>query len=178
MTDVLERYPVVTRDGVTFHVDRAGWPVDVCHRCGGTGRYSYCQMYGDTCFECSGKRVVLGYGKAADVASEYRAAVRAQRNISGHDMMPGDEVRSQHAAKTDPYAAVVSVEDTGKWCGSSRVGNVEKVYHYQLVTFADGTAREVGPELWYRRVTITRAPYVERAQAAYVTKLRRSRKAA
>lgn len=27
---------------------------ETCSRCGGTGRYSYCQMYGSTCFKCSG----------------------------------------------------------------------------------------------------------------------------
>lgn len=30
-----------------------------CGRCGGSGRYSYCQMYGDTCFGCRGKGKVL-----------------------------------------------------------------------------------------------------------------------
>lgn len=25
-----------------------------CSRCGGCGKYSYCQMYGDTCFKCQG----------------------------------------------------------------------------------------------------------------------------
>ncbi len=28
---------------------------ETCSRCGGCGRYSYCQMYGDTCFKCHGK---------------------------------------------------------------------------------------------------------------------------
>jgi hypothetical protein len=134
-------------------------------------------MYGDMCFGCSGKSVVLGAGKAADIVAEYREAVSRQGRIAGHDMEPGDEVRHQHAAKTDPYQTVASVEDTGKWCGSSRVGSEpEKVYHYQLVTFADGATKTVGPELWFRRVTIERAPYVERAQVAYVAKLRRQRK--
>ncbi|VVB52868.1 Uncharacterised protein [uncultured archaeon] len=27
---------------------------ETCGRCGGSGRHSYCQMYGDTCFGCSG----------------------------------------------------------------------------------------------------------------------------
>jgi hypothetical protein len=31
----------------------------VCGRCGGSGRYSWCQMYGDTCFKCSGAGLVL-----------------------------------------------------------------------------------------------------------------------
>ncbi len=26
-----------------------------CSRCGGCGRYSWCAMYGDTCFKCGGK---------------------------------------------------------------------------------------------------------------------------
>jgi hypothetical protein len=26
-----------------------------CTRCGGCGRYSWCQMYGDTCFKCNGR---------------------------------------------------------------------------------------------------------------------------
>jgi hypothetical protein len=30
-----------------------------CSRCGGTGNYSYCQMYGTTCFKCGGDGVVL-----------------------------------------------------------------------------------------------------------------------
>lgn len=29
-----------------------------CSRCGGTGTYSYCQMWGTTCFGCKGKRIV------------------------------------------------------------------------------------------------------------------------
>ena len=32
-----------------------------CNRCGGTGHYSYCTMYGSTCFGCSGNRVVFEY---------------------------------------------------------------------------------------------------------------------
>jgi hypothetical protein len=30
-----------------------------CTRCGGCGRFSYCQMYGDLCFGCSGRGVVM-----------------------------------------------------------------------------------------------------------------------
>lgn len=31
----------------------------VCSRCGGTGQYSYCQMYGTTCFKCRGRKIAL-----------------------------------------------------------------------------------------------------------------------
>jgi len=30
-----------------------------CPRCGGTGNYSFNQMYGTTCFKCGGKKIVL-----------------------------------------------------------------------------------------------------------------------
>lgn len=32
---------------------------EVCSRCGGCGRYSWCQQYGDRCFECAGSGKVL-----------------------------------------------------------------------------------------------------------------------
>lgn len=39
---------------------------ETCSRCGGCGRYSYCQMYGDTCFKCHGKgKVYTARGQAA-----------------------------------------------------------------------------------------------------------------
>lgn len=41
---------------------------ETCSRCGGSGRYSYCQMYGDRCFKCGGKGLVLtARGKAAAI---------------------------------------------------------------------------------------------------------------
>jgi hypothetical protein len=37
-----------------------------CSRCGGSGHYSYCQMYGTTCFRCAGrKRTYTKRGRAA-----------------------------------------------------------------------------------------------------------------
>jgi hypothetical protein len=39
---------------------------ETCTRCGGCGRYSYCQMYGDTCFKCNGKgKTYTARGQAA-----------------------------------------------------------------------------------------------------------------
>ena len=29
-----------------------------CSRCQGTGKFSYCEIYGDTCFKCRGKKLV------------------------------------------------------------------------------------------------------------------------
>jgi hypothetical protein len=30
-----------------------------CSRCGGCGRFSWCEMYGDTCFKCQGRGYTL-----------------------------------------------------------------------------------------------------------------------
>jgi hypothetical protein len=39
-----------------------------CSRCGGSGNYSYCQMYGTTCFKCAGDGATLtARGKAAQM---------------------------------------------------------------------------------------------------------------
>lgn len=38
---------------------------ETCPRCGGTGRYSYNPMFGDTCFNCGTKQHTPGSGKVA-----------------------------------------------------------------------------------------------------------------
>ena len=46
-----------------------------CSRCGGSGQYSYCSMYGSTCFKCGGaKRVFTKRGLAAH---NYLVALRS-----------------------------------------------------------------------------------------------------
>jgi len=48
--------------------DKLGFEIETCSRCGGSGQYSYCTMYGSRCFKCAGKRVVLTKrGSAAKV---------------------------------------------------------------------------------------------------------------
>lgn len=38
---------------------KQGFELEVCSRCGGGGKYSYCQEYGDKCFKCHGTGHVL-----------------------------------------------------------------------------------------------------------------------
>lgn len=48
---------------------RIKYETETCGRCGGSGHYSRCQMYGTTCFKCAGqKRVVSKAGKKASAA--------------------------------------------------------------------------------------------------------------
>lgn len=44
---------------------KTSFETEVCSRCHGTGRYSYCQDYGDKCFKCAGVGEVLSKRGAA-----------------------------------------------------------------------------------------------------------------
>jgi len=52
----------------------AAYETKPCTRCGGSGHYSYCSMYGTTCFGCAGKGHV--YTKRAQAAIAYGKALR------------------------------------------------------------------------------------------------------
>jgi mono/diheme cytochrome c family protein len=53
-----------------------------CSRCGGSGHYSYCQMYGTTCFKCHGDGKTLTKRGAA-----------AQSWLNAQKRKPGSEVK-------------------------------------------------------------------------------------
>lgn len=63
---------------------------ETCSRCGGTGHYSYCQMYGTTCFKCGGKGQMLT--KRGQAALAYLKDLRA-RKVS--ELKPGDTIKVQ-----------------------------------------------------------------------------------
>lgn len=60
---------------------------EACSRCGGSGHYSYCQMYGTTCFKCAGRKIVLT--KRGAEAQRYFTERCSKRAA---DLKPGDKV--------------------------------------------------------------------------------------
>jgi hypothetical protein len=57
-----------------------------CTRCGGSGNYSYCQMYGTTCFGCGGSGAQLTKrGKVAQVW------LTEKRKVKVAELKVGDE---------------------------------------------------------------------------------------
>jgi hypothetical protein len=76
-----------------------------CGRCGGTGSYSYCQMYGSVCFDCGGRKVTLSKaGRAAKAA--YDAFCKVRRMTKRADeVVVGDLIRSG----SDPFRRVTEV---------------------------------------------------------------------
>lgn len=55
-----------------------------CSRCGGSGKHSWCQQYGDTCFKCHGQGETLTKrGRAAQVHLNSLRTVRADSVMIG-----------------------------------------------------------------------------------------------
>jgi len=62
---------------------------ETCTRCGGSGQYSYCEMYGSTCFKCHGNGQALT--RRGAVARQWMAD---QRKILVRDVKPGMVIKS------------------------------------------------------------------------------------
>jgi hypothetical protein len=60
-----------------------------CSRCGGSGQYSYCQMYGTTCFKCRGRKAVLT--ARGEAAQRFYVELLSKRT---EDLVPGDKILS------------------------------------------------------------------------------------
>lgn len=67
---------------------RAGLETKTCGRCGGGGRYSWCQRYGDVCFGCGGRGTVLT--KRGRAANAYLVRLRSKLAA---DVAVGDVIR-------------------------------------------------------------------------------------
>jgi len=53
-----------------------------CNRCGGSGSYSYCQMYGTKCFGCAGAGMVAVPGTEEDLAKKEAKNARARERAA------------------------------------------------------------------------------------------------
>lgn len=59
-----------------MRVNSNGMEIESCGRCGGSGHYSYCQMYGTTCFGCSGSG--LRFTKRGAAANAFLTQIRSK----------------------------------------------------------------------------------------------------
>jgi len=62
---------------------------ETCSRCGGCGEYSYCEMYGKTCFKCHGKRETLT--KRAQIAAAW---MNQQNLIPAREVQLGMRIKA------------------------------------------------------------------------------------
>lgn len=85
-----------------------------CGRCGGSGSYSYCSMYGSTCFKCSGRKTVL-----TRAGAKARAAVDAF--VAEHFSKPVEELVAGDRVTLSGYTKPVTLT-RGAHVGGSRYG--------------------------------------------------------
>ncbi len=105
-----------------------------CGRCGGGGRYSYCQTHGDICFKCGGKGTTLT--KRGFEANKYLIALRSKPASA---VQTGDVIREQVVAMNGAtgwrWAKVLSVKDTGE----TEFGRLNPQYVGNFVTIETET---------------------------------------
>lgn len=71
-------------DALPAHRTRAGFPLDSCHRCGGSGHYSYNSVHGSTCYGCGGSGFKVAKG-ATNAKGLYDQAFRRETEpLVGH----------------------------------------------------------------------------------------------
>ena len=108
-----------------------------CGRCGGSGHYSYCQMYGTTCFGCSGKGKV--YTKRGMAALDYGKTLRT---IKVKDVQVGMLLYVNNAGcpfgGKSGWFTVTKSEMTDQCCTSKIDGVETKAYYWNLETSQGG----------------------------------------
>lgn len=97
-----------------------------CSRCGGSGNFSYCQMYGTTCFKCAGAgRTLTKRGAAA------QAWLNAQKRKLGAEVKVGETIMvdgvpgfsASYWAKVTEVDAACNITAVGIKNGQSMVLN-------------------------------------------------------
>lgn len=156
-------------------VDRYGFPVEPCGRCGGTGRHSYNAIHGDVCYGCNGKRV-RHTKKARTQFAAWSNEMRSLRQAQGKDVKVGEELaildhRFVFNQKVIGWHTVTAVEVTGETCGWSiqRDENGNEVQiptcWRMVITFDDGEVHQTATNSVFRRKGwIDPAPYVAASQ--------------
>lgn len=66
---------------------------ETCSRCGGSGKYSFCERYRDVCFKCAGQGKTLTKRGAA--AAEY---LKELRSVPAGEIKVGDYMRFEYFA--------------------------------------------------------------------------------
>jgi hypothetical protein len=88
---------------VSEMVSKLGFEMMTCSRCGGSGNYSYCQMYGSVCFKCHGKKVCYT-AKGFVAASYYTESLK----VPASELVVGDLVQVDDFFKGKIYFAPIT----------------------------------------------------------------------
>ena len=88
-----------------------------CPRCGGSGSYSYCEMYGSVCFKCSGRGGVLTKRGAAAQAFLNDLRVKEAKDLKVGDLI----LEESYFSGKSKFAKIISIEDVPNYSKSSKL---------------------------------------------------------
>lgn len=160
-------------------VDRLGFPLKPCGRCGGSGEHSFNRMHGSTCFGCSGTGWAYATKKVAVARADYAKAVKDARRPVVAALEPGQEFTrdltySGVAAEGAAWSRVASISPSPRVAGVTRIG-VEGTPGYEcyttpryFVVLEDGTVLDLPGNLVVGRrgVAVDVAPFLAQAGVA------------
>lgn len=121
----------------TYELNKYGFPITTCTRCGGTGEHSYNQRFGTVCFKCEGTRLMVA--KHAQKAwADFRDHVQNRKEVAAGKLQAGDLI-----AFNKKWCEVIDVTETDEACGSSKVnGVVTSTNFYVLVSVLNNNVKE------------------------------------
>ena len=157
---------------------------ETCSRCGGSGHYSYCQMYGTTCFKCRGRKRV--YTKRGAAAALYLESLRKK---PAREFQPGDLLYMEGIpgfTKSKFYKVLslrlkTAAERYAEGARGATIDGVEKQLHDSLEIEMEGYGWEGSPDEMLRKgcTAEEKAATLKQALAyqATLTKMGKPRKA-
>lgn len=101
------------------------YDIESCSRCGGSGHYSRCQMYGTTCFKCGGKTTTLTRA-AAKAAAAIQEFITAHFSVAVETLVVGDRIKLPVEGVT---RTVVAIERRAHAFGNGKDANGETLWH-------------------------------------------------
>lgn len=120
-----------------------------CTRCGGGGRYSYCQRFGDTCFKCGGAGKVRS-AAGVKAAAAVRAFREAHFSVRVEDLQPGDRYYQNGRVVTVDRVTTIGGGRYGK-----RAADGELVWRDYVTVYP--TQAELGSYGYLQGTTVVRA---------------------
>lgn len=117
---------------------------EACGRCGGGGSYSYCQMYGSTCFKCGGSgKVFTKRGLAA-----WNFFIESQKKPLS-EVKPGMFFWDDLYGKKAKWLPILSIEENGsysEWNGVRSYITYIETKRCKTGVYADSMVRAIRDE--------------------------------
>jgi hypothetical protein len=149
-------------------VDKYGFPVVACSRCGGAGRHGANSLDGDRCYGCGGTGHRYAPGVLRDVVSQFAAAQRAAARPNVRQLKAGDTVSRPYSQLHEAHfrhVARILVAPQRPTRFEGRGDARRPVAFAAAVDYTDGTRDFVTTDAVFARrgATVDPAPFVERA---------------